>query len=184
MISGAGNIADMITSLGILLESTMNRREEEVPLKEEIRVVKAWVEIKNWGLKNRIELVTDIQQELEEFKVIKFFLQPLVENAVLHGMGEATHGTIWVTAEQYGERVCVTVQDNGVGMEQGKLDEILKEMDENSKKRHVTGIGLTSIHELMKVRYGPDYGLYIESRIGYGTKVFAVFPYRRGSETC
>lgn len=116
--------------------------------------------------------------------MIKFFLQPLVENAVLHGMGEATHGTIWVTAEQYGERVCVTVQDNGVGMEQGKLDEILKEMDENSKKRHVTGIGLTSIHELMKARYGPDYGLYIESRIGYGTKVFAVFPYRRGSETC
>ena len=48
-------------------------------------------------------------------------------------------------------------------MEQGKLDEILKEMDENSKKRHVTGIGLTSIHELMKARYGPDYGLYIES---------------------
>ena len=47
-------------------------------------------------------------------------------------------------------------------MEQGKLDEILKEMDENSKKRHVTGIGLTSIHELMKARYGPDYGLYIE----------------------
>ena len=40
------------------------------------------------------------------------------------------------------------------------------------------------IHELMKARYGPDYGLYIESRIGYGTKVFAVFPYRRGSETC
>ena len=62
--------------------------------------------------------------------------------------------------------------------------ECLKEMDENSKKRHVTGIGLTSIHELMKARYGPDYGLYIESRIGYGTKVFAVFPYRRGSETC
>ena len=142
------------------------------------------IEEKAGALKNRIELVTDIQQELEEFKVIKFFLQPLVENAVLHGMGEATHGTIWVTAEQYGERVCVTVQDNGVGMEQGKLDEILKEMDENSKKRHVTGIGLTSIHELMKARYGPDYGLYIESRIGYGTKVFAVFPYRRGSGTC
>ena len=63
-------------------------------------MVKAWVEIKNWGLKNRIELVTDIPQELEEFKVIKFFLQPLAENAVLHGMGEAAHGTIWVAAEQ------------------------------------------------------------------------------------
>ena len=72
---------------------------------------------------------------------------------------------------------------NGGGVTAAVL-ECLKEMDENSKKRHVTGIGLTSIHELMKARYGPDYGLYIESRIGYGTKVFAVFPYRRGSETC
>ena len=86
--------------------------------------------------------------------------------------------------DRYGERVCVTVQDNGAGMEPGKLDEVLKELDENSKKRHVPGIGLTSIHELMKARYGADYGLYIESRVGYGTQVFAVFPYGGGNGSC
>lgn len=182
MISGAGNISDMITSLGILLENTMNRREEEVPLKEEIKVVKAWVEIKNWALKNRIELQVDIPRKLEEFRVIKFFLQPLVENAVLHGMEDVEHGIIWIRAQQYDGKVCVTVKDNGVGMEQGKLDEILGEMDDNSKKRHVTGIGLTSIHELMKTRYGSDYGLYIESEMGTGTRVFAVFPYEGGMD--
>lgn len=69
-------------------------------------------------------------------------------------------------------------------MRQGKLDEILKEVGENNEERHVIGTGLTSIHELIKARYGPDYGLCTESRIRHGIKVFTVFPCRRGNETC
>ena len=84
MISGAGNIGDMIASLGVLLENTMNRGKEESTLFEEIKVVKAWVEIKNWALKNRIQIHVDMPEELRDFSVIRFFLQPIVENAVLH----------------------------------------------------------------------------------------------------
>lgn len=177
MISGAENIAEMIASLGILLENTMNRGKEEGPLKEEIRVAKVWVEIKNWALKNRILIHTDVPEELEDLQVIRFFLQPLVENAVLHGMEEVENGEIWIKAEQYKDRVCVTVQDNGRGIESGKLDEIFMELDVRSKRRNVTGIGLSGIHELMKLKYGPDYGLYIESEKNIGTKVYAIFPY-------
>lgn len=177
MISGAENIADMITSMGILLENTMNRGEEEGPLREEIRVAKAWVEIKNWALKNRIQIHADVPEELEDFQVIRFFLQPLVENAVFHGMEDVENGEIWIKAEQYNGRICVTIQDNGIGIEPGELEEILKELDIDSKRRNVTGIGLTSIHELMKLKYGPDYGLYIESKKNIGTKVYAIFPY-------
>lgn len=176
MISGAGNIADMITSLGILLENTMNRGEEEGPLREEIRVAKAWVEIKNWALKNRIQIHADVPEALEDFRVIRFFLQPLVENAVFHGMEDVENGEIWIKAEQYNGRVCVTIQDNGIGIEPGELTEILKELDVSQKRRNVTGIGLTSIHELMKLKYGPDYGLYIESKKNIGTKVYVIFP--------
>lgn len=176
MISGAGNIADMITSLGILLENTMNRGEEEGPLREEIRVAKAWVEIKNWALKNRIQIHADVPEVLEDFQVIRFFLQPLVENAVFHGMEDVENGEIWIKAEQYNGRVCVTIQDNGIGIESEVLDEILKELDVRQKRRNVTGIGLTSIHELMKLKYGPDYGLYIESKKNIGTKVYVIFP--------
>ncbi|WP_312431521.1 cache domain-containing sensor histidine kinase [Lacrimispora sp.] len=176
IISGAGNIADMITSLGILLENTMNRGEEEGPLREEIRVAKAWVEIKNWALKNRIQIHADVPEALEDFQVIRFFLQPLVENAVFHGMEDVENGEIWIKAEQYNGRVCVTIQDNGIGIESGELDEILKELDVSQKRRNVTGIGLTSIHELMKLKYGQDYGLYIESKKNIGTKVYVIFP--------
>lgn len=181
MISGAGNIADMITSLGILLENTMNRGEEETALKEEIRVVRAWVEIKNWALKNKIQIHTDVEPGLEDFKVIRFFLQPLVENAVLHGMEYVENGEIWIRAKRDNGRVYVTVQDNGMGIEPERLEEILKELDKESGRRHVTGIGLASIHELMRLRYGGDCGLSIESKKAAGTKVCAVFPDKRGS---
>ena len=176
MISGAGNIGDMIASLGVLLENTMNRGKEESTLFEEIKVVKAWVEIKNWALKNRIQIHVDMPEELRDFSVIRFFLQPIVENAVLHGMKEAETGEIWIKAENYGERVCVTIQDNGSGIEQEKLEKILEELDAEHKRRHVTGIGLTSINKLMKLRYGEEYGLHIESQKGYGTKVYVIFP--------
>ncbi|MEY8351789.1 histidine kinase [Lachnospiraceae bacterium 54-53] len=182
MISGAGNIADMITSLGVLLENTMNRGEEEGPLREEIRVAKAWLEIKNWALKNRIPVHEDIPEELKDCRVIRFFLQPLVENAVLHGMEDVENGEIWIKAELLNKKLCVTVRDNGNGMGSEKLDKILMELDAGQKRRHVTGIGLTSIHELMRLKYGADYGLSIESEKGAGTKVYAVFPYGEDRE--
>ncbi|MCI8661214.1 MAG: histidine kinase [Lachnospiraceae bacterium] len=182
MISGAANIGDMITSLGILLENSMNRKEDEVPLKEEIKVIKAWVEIKNWALKNRIQIHEEIPPELLEFKVIKFCLQPLVENSVLHGMEHVEHGEIWIRASLQENQVCIVIQDNGIGMDGERLREIMMDMDINRKQRHVTGIGLTSIHELMQVKYGPEFGLSIESEIGAGTKVYVRLPCKEESK--
>ena len=183
MISGAGNIADMITSLGVLLENTMNRKEEEVSLREELKVVRSWVEIKNWALKNRIQLFEEIPEDLMEFKVIKFCLQPLVENAVLHGIEHTEHGEIHIRAERFytkqgmqTKNVCIIIQDNGSGIEQQRLNEVMEELDSGKKRKHVTGIGLSSIHELMQIRYGADYGINIESCPGCGTKIYLIFP--------
>lgn len=182
MISGASNIAGMITSLGILLENTMNRKAEEVTLKEEIKVVKAWVEIKNWALKDRVKMEVQIPGELEEFMVIRFFLQPIVENSVLHGMGNVDNGHILITAAQDDTSITIAVRDNGVGIKEETLKLLYEELDGDSKKRHVTGIGLASINELIKIRYGRNYGLTVESVYGQGTVVKAAFPKIREKE--
>lgn len=176
MFSGAGNIAQMITSLGILLENTMNRKEEDVPLGEEIKVVKAWVEIKNWALKDRIKLDIQIPGDMEECIVIRFFLQPIVENSVLHGMDNIDNGQITISVKEQESSVIVAVKDNGMGIREETLKLLYEELDGDTKKRHVTGIGLASINELMKIRYGREYGLVIESVYGEGTVVKAVFP--------
>lgn len=182
MISGADNIADMITSLGLLLENSMNRKESQVTLQEELKMVEAWVEIKNWALKNRIELHTDIPEEVLEFKVIKFCLQPLVENSVLHGMEHSQDGRIWIKARRSEGKLYISIEDNGTGMDQQTMEKLMQEMDSVSKMRHVTGIGIKSIHELMKIKYGPEYGIRIESEPGKGTKVLLVFPFGEGEE--
>ena len=183
MISGAGNVADMITSLGVLLENTMNRGEREVPLREELKIVRAWLEIKNWGLKDKIQLFEDIPEDLLDFPVIRFCLQPLVENSVLHGMEGIENGEIHIRAEKcysggayWEKQVRITIQDNGIGIDNKRLSEVKSEMDSREKRRHVTGIGLSSIHELMRMKYGRDCGIWIESESGVGTSVYLIFP--------
>ncbi len=183
MISGADNVADMITSLGVLLENTMNRREREVPLREELKIVRAWLDIKNWGLKDRIQLYEDIPEELMDFKVIRFCLQPLVENSVLHGMEGVENGEIHIRAEKcysggayWEKQVRITIQDNGIGIDDKRLGEVKREIDAKEKRRHVTGIGLSSIHELMRMKYGQNCGIWIESESGVGTTVYLIFP--------
>ena len=113
----------------------MNRKEEEVSLREEVKVVRSWVEIKNWALKNRIQLFEEIPEDLMEFKVIKFCLQPLVENAVLHGMEHTEHGEIHIRAERFYTKQgiqtkndCIIIQDNGSGIEQQRLNEVMEDV--------------------------------------------------------
>lgn len=182
MISGAENISDMITALGTLLESTMNRSGEESTLREEIQVAAAWVEIKNWAFKNKIQICDEIPETLKDFTVIRFFLQPLVENSVLHGIGNIENGRILIKAEYRDENVYVTITDNGEGIGPDELKEILQKLDGDQKRRHMTGIGLASIHELMKLKYGSDFGLSINSEKGKGTVVYAKFPSEKGMQ--
>ena len=182
MISGAENISDMITALGTLLESTMNRSGEDSTLREEMQVAAAWVEIKNWAFKNKIQICDKIPEALKDFAVIRFFLQPLVENSVLHGIGNIEGGRIVIKAEYIEENVYVTIMDNGDGIGPDELKKILQKLDGDHTKRHMTGIGLASIHELMKLKYGSDFGLSINSEKGKGTVVRARFPAEKGGQ--
>ena len=184
MISGAENISDMITALGTLLESTMNRSGEDSTLREEMQVAAAWVEIKNWAFKNKIQICDEIPEALKDFAVIRFFLQPLVENSVLHGIGNIEDGHIVIKAEYIEENVYVTIMDNGDGIGPDELKKILQKLDGDQTKRHMTGIGLASIHELMKLKYGSDFGLSINSEKGKGTVVRARFPAEKGGAVC
>lgn len=78
-------------------------------------------------------------------------------------MNGQENGEIRIQAEREDMGVCVSVHDNGSGIDAQTLERICRELDGEYKRRHVTGIGLKSIHELMKTKYGPEYGLTIES---------------------
>lgn len=178
MISGAGNIADMISCLGELLEASTQRGEDMIPLKRELELVKSYAKIKSWTMKFRFKLDFEIEEELYDFKIFKFCLQPIVENAVIHGIEELEDGVINIKAYRKGNDVVISVSDNGQGMDEKKVAEILAfKEDSMAPRKKFSGIGLPSIDGVIRLKYGAQYGISIESEMGRGTTITILMPY-------
>ena len=118
----------------------------------------------------------DIPGELMGMEAPSFVLQPLVENAVLHGIERKSGvGQVLIHAEARENDLILTVVDNGAGFEQPPADALVPRPAEGGHHAH---IGLYNVQERIRLRYGEGYGLDIESRPGYGTKVSVRLPLR------
>lgn len=179
MVSGAGNISEMIASLGRILESSMRRGEEYVSLKTELELVQAYMQIKNWTLKYRLTLHMEIPPELYCCKVFKYCLQPIVENAVIHGLEGMENGVVLIHGWREENTLFLQVRDNGCGMKQEQLSQVLEQTKAVPSEKHhqISGIGISSVNGIMKLRYGAEYGITIKSKPKEGTTVEICLPY-------
>lgn len=178
MASNAQNIADMLACLGTVLENTIRRGDEGVPLSKELELVRSYIQIKNWTLKHRYELKIEIPQQFYEYPVFQYCLQPIVENAVIHGMQGLQNGVITIRVRQERDCLFLDTHNNGTEMSLEQIQSVLDHMQNpmNSKNR-LTGVGLSSIDGMIKLKYGKQYGISIESAIGKGTTVTICLPY-------
>ena len=123
-----------------------------------------------------MEYEINIDRVLYEYKILKLTLQPLVENALYHGIKyKRAKGRIYICGEKENDKIIFTVQDDGVGMEPEELaalrEAISKPCQETEK-----GFGLANVNERLRMNYGPQYGLSVESSKNKGTKVTVVIP--------
>lgn len=183
MVSGAGNIAEMIAALGRLLESSMRRGEETVMLKSELELVRAYMQIKNWTLKYRIILNIEVEEELYHYMVFKYCLQPLVENAVIHGVDGSENGVVTIRGWREEASVWLEVHDNGRGISADKIANILNGTQEGKNVNHISGVGLSSVNGMIQLRYGAPYGIDIQSEPLCGTTVTMHLPYTQETNT-
>ncbi|QJD86319.1 cache domain-containing sensor histidine kinase [Cohnella herbarum] len=148
---------------------SLSKGEEVISLKDEIEHIKAYVEIQNIRFDDAIHLEIDVPEELLEFALIKLVLQPIVENSILHGILEKTDGTgrIQVKAEILGEELVLTVADDGAGIEEKVLENILN----SDRRSRNSGYGIKNVNERIKLYYGSEYGLEYRSIYGEGTSV-------------
>ena len=122
----------------------------------------------------KITIETNVAEEVLEKNVIRFFLQPLVENSVFHGLeGQMEDGFVDVDIINNGDRLEVTVKDNGCGMDEETLEN-LRDRINNSKES--SGIGLTTVIQRLRLFYGDDYTVNIESKEDEGTVIFISVP--------
>lgn len=179
MVSGAGNIVHMIASLGELLEGSMRRGEEYIPLIKEIDMVKAYIEIKNWTLKYPIVLQVSVPPELERYPVFKFCLQTAVENAAVHGFVDNDHPLLLISVWRDEKDIVLQVSDNGCGMSKERITQVEQSIrDALESEKGVSGVGLSSVNGMIRLAYGEPYGIHITSKEGTGTAVEITLPYR------
>lgn len=139
--------------------------DELIPLKEELKVVRSYLNIEQVRFGKRLKVIWQVELE-DEIKVPFLSIQPLVENAVHHGiMRKAKGGSITICTKDHGDKVQIIIKDNGVGMDSKQLSEVMNK--ENASR---AGVGLLNTHQRIKRLFGT--GLTIKSEKGKGTTIF------------
>lgn len=174
----SNSISSAISSLIKLLRYSISNRQDIILLKNEIDYLKSYIDLNNLRYNNKFVLVNNISSEYMNQKVIKFILQPLVENAILHGLKTKIGiGTIILSAYEEKGDITIMVIDDGIGIPGNKLAKIsshkLSNPDNSSGFNH---IGIRSVDERLKLTYGNEYGLKIESEVGKGTVISVIMP--------
>ena len=163
LMNGDNQITEMIYTLGKLMRISLSNENYLVPLKEELEHVKLYVKLVEFRYHGRVCLHQEIPEELQEERIIKLTLQPLIENAIQHGLaGKRSGGNIWLKGEKKGKDNYIYVVDNGTGV----TEEILEKLREQLKDSAITGsrhIGMRNVDQRLKLVFGEDYGLTVSA---------------------
>ncbi len=171
------DIAVMSLALGNMFRYTLKTRSEVVTIEEELNHVKDYVTIQLIRFDHRFTLETDMTEEFRQLKVLKLILQPLVENALYHGLKYCTCGdTIRISGRTSDGCILLDVLDNGQGMAPEELEKLQNSLHEEpsfSELGHRTkqGIGLKNIHSRIELYYGRGYGLTVTTQQGEWTNI-------------
>lgn len=167
---------NMVVTLSEFFRLVLSRGKEFITVREEEQHISSYLEIQEVRYHDILEYDVQIDQSLYEFEIPKLTLQPLVENALYHGIKyKRAKGYIHVNGERDGDTIRLTVRDNGVGMDEEELQELRKEISRPCKETE-KGFGLANVNERIHMYFGPEYGMTITSRKGKGTIVEVVIP--------
>lgn len=158
------------------------RFENTTKLREEIRQVKNYIQVMKIRFENRFEEFYDIDEECLDFEIVKFTLQPLVENAISHGLCETSAGgMIRIRIKRETSSYTMMVYDNGTGITQEKLAELNMRLKKTTERpleyiEQYKSLGLLNVHLRLKVYYGEGYEMEVFSKEGKGTCIFVRVP--------
>ena len=166
-------LSEGVSALSKLLRNTIVDSKEYVRVEEEIENVKNYIVIQKLRFGNLFETVYNIDDDVKDCKIMKFILQPIVENSILHAFEEDKENQILtIRAQRVEGCLRIEIGDNGRGF---------KRCDANHSHNKLSGIGIKNIEDRIRLMYGDQYSMTIESEIHVGTIVTLVLPYEKGA---
>lgn len=158
---------DMVTSLAKLFRISISKGHELITIEKEIQHAQSYLRIEKFRYKNQFTYRFDVDEECLGYLCNKITLQPIIENAIYHGLNRMVdEGEIVIRIRQDGDDIVLSVEDNGVGMTEEQCKEILKKEPGDR-----TGIGIKNVNDRIKIYFGEQYGLMITSELDEGTCV-------------
>ena len=168
-------VVQMTSALAKLLHQSISNEDEIVTVEREIEYTRNYLAIQKLRYRDQLEYIIDIDEEVLHRKIVKLVIQPLVENALYHGIkNKRGKGKITVRGYEKEDHIYLEVADNGIGMDEeelGQLQEKLKGETPNDR-----GFGLGNVNERIQLNYGPEYGITFRSCKGEGTTATVCIP--------
>lgn len=166
-------ISEMVEALGFLLRHSISLKDPLIPLRDELSLVDSYVTIQKFRFEERLEFGTSIPEELLDRFIPKLTLQPLLENAVNYAVEPSTEPCrVVIRAWESEGGLFLAVEDSGPGMDPAMLDRLRQ----GEAKSNGRGIGLLNIDERIRIAFGEQYGVRVESAAGKGTRVVLALP--------
>lgn len=176
LTEGAEETQELIFALSDLLRNLLKHTEEVITLREEMKYVEDYLFLQKARFADRIQVVTQVDDQVWNARIPKFILQPLVENAVVHGLEPSlTGGTLTLTAGKDEKNdLVITVADTSVGMDKTAMDALFQPKPRRYNGRH-SGLGVNNVNGRIQHYFGPRYGVSIASKPGEGCRVTVPF---------
>lgn len=166
----------MIVTLSSFFRQVLNKGKEFVMIQEEQKHIESYLQIQEVRYRDVMEYDIEIDKVLDDYVIPKMTLQPIVENALYHGLKyKRAKGYIHINGEKDGQILRLTVRDNGVGMEEEELQQLREEIQRPCSETE-KGFGLANVNERLRMYFGAQYGMTITSQKGKGTIVEIIIP--------
>ncbi|NLG05015.1 MAG: histidine kinase [Clostridia bacterium] len=167
---------NMVVSLSDFFRLVLSKGKEYISIQEEELHIISYLQIQQARYRDILEYEIHIPKELYPYKILKLTIQPIVENALYHGIKyKRAMGKITITGTYMDGNIYLSVEDNGVGMESDELEKLREEIKRPCKETE-TGFGLANVNERIRMNFGASYGMEIDSQKGKGTRVRIVIP--------
>lgn len=176
-LDGNEEISQTIFTFSKLIQAKIYRSDlEKVKIRQELEYVEYYLKIQKFRHGERLSYVVDVDEKIMDSYIQKLCIQLLVENAIMHGLEpKIDNGTIWIRGYEKDGTIVIVIEDDGVGFaKEMDLNLPLKQTSANEKHNQ---IGLNSIHSILQMHYGKEYGLSIESELGKGSVVTIHIPF-------
>lgn len=171
---GAKDVAEMIYSLSVLFKN-MVQTKDNYTLKDELEACRLYLELFRIRYKDKFTYEMEWDEDIGNVQMIKMSLQPLIENYIVHGLRSDRYDNhIHIQAVRSGDRIHIEIRDNGKGIAEERLNSIFKRLQ--TPEANEESFGLRSVNERLKLTYGNESGMDIQSKPDIGTTVFIEFP--------